>query len=49
MTGCGPGCRFPHFCGDAILDDGEGELCDFGAQNGAFDSPCTTSCNIIIP
>ena len=30
MDGCAPGCKYPHFCGDAIVDEAEGEQCDLG-------------------
>jgi cysteine-rich repeat protein len=47
MSGCAPSCTFPHFCGDGILDDAEGEQCDLGADNGSG-SYCTRNCKVLI-
>ena len=46
MSGCAPGCRFPHFCGDGLLDEAEGEQCDFGINNGMTNVPCFPECRI---
>ena len=35
QDGCAPGCKFPHFCGDAIVDEAEGEQCDLGHRRTA--------------
>jgi large repetitive protein len=48
MAGCAPGCIYPHFCGDAIVDEDQGEQCDFGPNNGAPGQPCSTNCHILI-
>jgi len=48
MTGCGPGCRYPHYCGDGIVDESEGEQCDFAMDNGSAASQCTRDCKIYI-
>jgi len=45
--GCGPRCKFPHFCGDAILDAQESEQCDRGAANGMESSGCVASCKLL--
>jgi hypothetical protein len=46
--GCAPGCKLPHFCGDAVLDDAEGEQCDLGPTNGMPGAPCTVDCKICV-
>jgi hypothetical protein len=46
-TGCGPGCRKPHYCGDGIVDTSFGEQCDNGAANGH--SLCSELCLNIVP
>jgi cysteine-rich repeat protein len=48
MSGCAPGCRFPHFCGDAIVDTDEGEQCDLGPLNGSTEWICFADCKIPI-
>jgi cysteine-rich repeat protein len=48
MSGCTPGCTFPHFCGDGIVDENEGEQCDFGLSNGDPAGYCTKDCKILI-
>ena len=48
MAGCSPSCTFPHFCGDAILDDAEGEECDQGPDNGTSTSYCSRDCKILL-
>jgi fibro-slime domain-containing protein len=45
-NGCTPGCKWAHYCGDGSLDDGEGEACDLGSNNGSMD--CTVDCKIIV-
>ena len=47
--GCAPGCRYPRFCGDGLLDATEGEQCDRGPLNGAAGSPCSATCRILLP
>ena len=32
QDGCTPGCKRPHYCGDAVVDEAEGEQCDLGPQ-----------------
>ena len=45
--GCTIGCAYPHFCGDGIVDPGEG--CDFGeGANGTPGQPCSANC-VYIP
>ena len=46
MDGCAPGCKFPHFCGDAIVDEAEGEQCDLGPTNGMSMAPCSIDCKV---
>jgi hypothetical protein len=46
--GCGPGCRFPHFCGDGIVDESEGEQCDFAMNNGLVGQCCTVECKVLL-
>ncbi len=46
-TGCGPGCRKPHYCGDGHLDSPFGEQCDNGPNNGH--SLCTEDCKSVVP
>jgi cysteine-rich repeat protein len=50
MSGCAPGCLFPHFCGDAIVDSDEGEQCDLGVNNGQYTTNafCSTDCKILV-
>jgi cysteine-rich repeat protein len=50
MSGCAPGCVFPHFCGDGILDVDEGEQCDEGAKNATmfWEGGCTSDCKLLI-
>ena len=48
MDGCAPGCLYPHFCGDAVVDSDEGEQCDLGPLNGSLGAPCVTFCKILI-
>jgi hypothetical protein len=43
--GCTPACKFPHFCGDGIVD-APAEQCDQGPINGTMGSLCTTECTI---
>jgi hypothetical protein len=45
--GCAPGCKFPHYCGDAMLDEAEGEQCDLGPENGPG-KPCDANCHVCI-
>jgi cysteine-rich repeat protein len=47
ITGCGPGCIKPHYCGDAIVDSPFGEQCDNGPENGR--SLCSEICKNIVP
>jgi hypothetical protein len=44
--GCAPGCKFPHFCGDAMVDEAEGEQCDLGPNNGGAGMACDELCHI---
>ena len=46
-TGCMPGCRVPHYCGDGHVDSQYGEECDNGPKNGQ--SLCDISCKAIVP
>ena len=46
---CAPGCKLPHFCGDANIDTSFGETCDNGPANsdaaygpGSCNTHCTT-------
>jgi hypothetical protein len=48
MDGCGPGCKYPHYCGDSIVDESDGEQCDFGPNNGMVSSPCSAQCKIYL-
>ncbi len=48
MTGCAPGCKFPHFCGDGNVDESEGEQCDLGTNNGMTGAPCTKDCKVCV-
>ena len=48
MVGCTPSCTFPHFCGDAILDDAQGEQCDQGPANGTSTSYCSRDCKVLL-
>lgn len=34
--GCAPGCKFPHFCGDGLIDGRFGEGCDDGFNPGVY-------------
>ena len=47
-SGCTPGCKKPHYCGDGIVDANEGEQCDLGANNGATGSCCNAKCQASI-
>jgi len=44
--GCTSQCTRPHYCGDGILDDAYGEMCDLGTDNGR--TYCTVRCIYII-
>ncbi|HEY5284724.1 MAG TPA: hypothetical protein VIM14_18170, partial [Polyangia bacterium] len=46
-TGCAPGCKKPHYCGDGKVDSLFGEKCDNGDGNGH--SLCDARCQIIVP
>ncbi len=48
MDGCAPGCKYPHFCGDAVVDEAEGEQCDLGPNNGMPMQPCSIDCKVCI-
>ena len=48
MTGCAPGCQFPHYCGDGNVDEAEGEQCDLGTNNGMTGQPCTKDCKVCV-
>jgi fibro-slime domain-containing protein len=46
---CAPGCKTPAFCGDGVLQAGQGEQCDKGNQNNDASygpTSCTTSCKL---
>jgi fibro-slime domain-containing protein len=47
VTGCGPGCHKPHYCGDMFVDSLYGEQCDNGPENGH--SLCSEICKNIVP
>jgi hypothetical protein len=46
-TGCMPGCRLPHYCGDSHVDSQYGEECDNGPLNGQ--SLCDEFCKSVVP
>jgi len=48
MNGCTSSCTFPHYCGDRILDDAEGEQCDDGPNNGTSASYCSRDCKVLL-
>jgi hypothetical protein len=48
QDGCAPGCKRPHFCGDAKVDEAENEQCDLGLANGMTGSPCTKDCKVCV-
>jgi cysteine-rich repeat protein len=44
---CAPGCVLPPFCGDANVDSGYSEQCDFGIDNdNAKYGGCTKACQL---
>jgi fibro-slime domain-containing protein len=47
LTGCGPGCHKPHYCGDSHVDSLFGEECDNGPLNGQ--SLCDVLCKAVVP
>ena len=45
--GCAAGCKYPHYCGDAIVDVEDGEQCDFGPINGVSSQYCSVECKVL--
>jgi fibro-slime domain-containing protein len=43
QTGCGPGCKLPARCGDAVVQTEYGEQCDDGVNDGRY-TGCTSTC-----
>ena len=47
-SGCTPSCTLPHYCGDGLVDDNDGEQCDQGPANGMPGGYCTADCKVLI-
>ena len=37
-----------HYCGDGIVDDGDGEQCDLGPNNGMPGQQCSSKCTFVV-